>query len=179
MNLNNLLHRSTRSFSEYWALRSPRERTMLATVALVVATALVYAFLFEPALAGRERLNRNLPALRQQVAQMRALAKEAAALPAKPASGVMMGSSPSPFMAMSKQNIEAALARNGLKVQSVTQNGDSTNVQLAAVSFTGTLNWLDEMQKTSMISVADAKIVSLGQPDVIDATISLRLQRNE
>jgi hypothetical protein len=35
------------------------------------------------------------------------------------------------------------------------------------------------MQKTAMISVADAKIVSQGQPDVIDATISLRLQRNE
>jgi len=68
--------------------------------------------------------------LRQQVAQMQALSREAAALSAKPAT---------PLIEMSKQNIEAALARNGLKPQSVMLTGDFAKVQLASVSFAGTM----------------------------------------
>ena len=80
---------------------------------------------------------------------------------------------------MTKQNIDEALARNGLKAQSVILAGDSAKVQLAAVSFTGTLNWLDGMQKNARLSVAEASIIALDQPDMIDATITLHQQRNE
>jgi general secretion pathway protein M len=103
--------------------------------------------------------------LRQQVAQMQALSKEAAAL---------SGKSAAPLIAMSKENIEAALARNGLKPQSVMLTGDFAKVQLAAVSFAGTLNWLDDMQKTALLSVVDANIVALAQPDMVNATFTLR-----
>jgi general secretion pathway protein M len=126
---------------------------------------LAYALLIDPALSGRDQLNKNLPVLRQQVAQMQALSKEAAAL---------SGKSASPLIAMSKENIEAALARNGLKPQSVMLTGDFAKVQLSAVSFAGTLNWLDDMQKTALLSVVDANIVVLAQPDMVNATFTLR-----
>jgi general secretion pathway protein M len=167
MNLTGLLNQSRQSFSEFWAVRDARERAMLAAAALVVTFGLAYALLIDPALAGRDRLNKNLPELRQQVAQLQALAKEAAAL---------SGKSAAPLIAMSKETIEAALARNGLKPQSVMLTGDFAKVQLAAVSFAGTLNWLDDMQKTALLSVVDVNIVALAQPDMVNATFTLRQQ---
>ena len=169
MNLANLLDQSRQSFSEFWAVRDARERAMLAVAALVVTFGLAYALLIDPALSGRGRLHKNLPVLRQQVAQMQALSKEAAAL---------SGKSASPLIAMSKENIEAALARNGLKPQSVMLTGDFAKVQLAAVSFAGTLNWLDDMQKTALLLVVDANIVALDKTDMINATFTLRQPGN-
>jgi len=170
MNLTGLLNQSRQSFSEFWAVRDARERAMLAVAALVVTVGLAYALLIDPALSGRDQLNKNLPVLRQQVAQMQASSKEAAAL---------SGKSASPLIAMSKENIEAALARNGLKPQSVMLTGDFAKVQLSAVSFAGTLNWLDDMQKTALLSVVDANIVVLAQPDMVNATFTLRQPSHE
>jgi len=170
MNLTGLLNQSRQSFSEFWAARDARERAMLAVAALVVIIGLAYALLIDPALTGRNRLNKNLPELRQQAAQLQALAKEAAIYSGKPAA---------PLLAMSKENVEKALAQNGLKAQSVVLSGDYAKVQLSSVSFAGTLNWLDNMQSTALLSVVDANIVALAQPDLVNATITLRQQRND
>jgi general secretion pathway protein M len=178
MNLTSLWDQSRLSFSEFWAVRDARERAMLAVATLVVTIGLAYTLLIDPALSGRDRLNKNLPMLRQQVAQMQALSREAAALSGKSASA-LAGKSATPLIAMSKQNIEAALARNGLKPQSVMLTGDFAKVQLAAASFSGTLNWLDDMQKSALLSVVDANIVALAQPDMVNATFTLRLPSHE
>lgn len=178
MNLAGLLNQFRQSFSEFWTVRDARERAMLAVAALVVTLGLTYVLLIDPALAGRDRLNKNLPVLRQQVAQMQALAKEAAALSGKSASA-LAGKSAAPLITMSKENIEAALARNDLKPQNVMLTGDFAKVQLTAASFAGTLNWLDDMQKTALLSVVDANIVALAQADMVNATFTLRQQRND
>jgi general secretion pathway protein M len=170
MNLTVFLDQSGQSFSEFWAARNARERAMLTVAAAVVMLGLAYTLLIGPALAGRDQLNKNLPGLRQQVAQLQALAKEAAALSDKPVA---------PLIATSKENIDAALARNGLKPQSVMLNGDTVKIQLAAASFAGTLNWLDDMQKTALLSVVDANIVALVQPDMVNAIITLRKPSHE
>jgi general secretion pathway protein M len=170
MSLTGLLDKSRQSFSEFWAARDARERTMLVVAALAVTFGLAYALLIDPALSGRERLNKNLPVLRQQVAQIQALSKEAAAFSEKSAT---------PLIIMSKENIEAALARNSVKPQSVMLTGDYAKVQLAAVSFAGMLKCLDEMQKTGLGSVVDANIVALAQPDMVNATLTLRQPRNK
>jgi general secretion pathway protein M len=178
MNLTGLLDQSRQSFSEFWAARDARERAMLTVAALVVTFGLAYALLIGPALAGRDRLNKSLPMLRQQVAQMQALSKEAVTLSGRPASP-LAGKSAAPLIAMSKENIEVALARNGLKPQNVSLAGNIAKVQLTAVSFAGTLNWLDDLQKTELLSVIDANIVALSQSDMVNATFTLRQQRNE
>ena len=170
MNLTSLWGQSRQSFSEFWAARDARERAMLAVAALVVTLGLIYALLIDPALSGRDRLNKNLPLLRQQVARMQALSRVAAAL---------SGKTEAPSIVMSRENIEAALARNGLKPQSVMLTGDFAKVQLSAASFAGTLNWLNEMQKTAQISVVDASIVAQAQPDMVNAVFTLRQQGHE
>lgn len=170
MNLNSLLNQSMQSFSEFWAARDAREHLMLAAAAVVGALSLIYATMIDPAITGRERLNNNLPVLRQQVAQLQALAKEAAALFGKPAQ---------PMAAISKESIEAALSRKGLKPQSVMLTGDFAKVQLIAVSFADTLGWLDDMQKTALFSVVEANIVALAQADKVDATLTLRQQNDQ
>ncbi|MEO6974943.1 MAG: type II secretion system protein GspM [Gallionella sp.] len=170
MNLTGRLNQSSLMFSAFWSARDARERSMLAMAALVVALALAYAVLINPALGGREQLNRSLPLLRQQVAQMRAMSNQAAALSEKPAA---------PSMPMSRENIEAALARSGLKAQSVILSGDFAKVQLSAVSFANTLYWLDDMQKTAKLSATDANIVALSQPDTINATFTLHQAAHE
>lgn len=170
MSLNNLLNQSRQSFAEFWAARKHRERAMLAATAAVVTLCLIYATMIAPALTGREHLNIDLPVLRQQVAQMQALSKEASALSGKTAPSIA---------AISREGIEAALARKGLKPQSVALTGDLAKVQLAAVSFAAMLGWLDEMQKSAGFSVVDANIVALAQADTIDATLTLRQQRSE
>lgn len=170
MNVSKLLNQSSRSFTEFWAARNARERAMLAAAAAVVALGLIYAAMIDPALAGRERVNNSLPALRQQVALLQALSKEAAALSGRPA----------PTMAaMSREGIEAALARKSLKAQSVVLAGDSAKVQLAAVSLAATLGWLDDMQKTAGLSVTDANIIALAQADTVDVTLTLRQQNDK
>ena len=170
MNLTSLPDQARLSFAEFWAKRDARERAMLSAAAAVVALGLTYALLIAPAMAGREQLNKNLPKLRQQVAQLQALSKQAAALSAKPAT---------PAPAMTRESIEAALVRNSLKPQNVTLTGDFAKVQLASASFAGMLAALDYLQKTALLSVVDANIVALPQPDMINATFTLRQQRNE
>ena len=108
--------------------------------------------------------------LRQQVAQLQALAKQAALLSEKPVA---------PPISMSRENIEAALARNGLKAQNVMLSGDFAKVQLSAVSFASTLYWLEDMQKTARLSATDANIVALDKPDMVNATFTLRQPAHE
>lgn len=170
MKLNNLLNQSRQSFSEFWAARDAREHAMLATATVVASLGLIYVLLIAPALTGREQLGKNMLVLRQQAAQLQALSKEAAAISA---------SSAPAMTAMSRENIEAALARKSLKPQSVALTGNLAKVQLAAVSFAATLGWLDDMQKTAGLSVVDANIVALAQADTVDVTLTLRQQRNE
>lgn len=162
-------HTRQRLFS-FWAARNAREQKILAAGVLTAGFALAYALLINPALSGRGQLNNNLPMLRQQVAHMQALSREAATLSAKTALQTIR---------MSKENIEAALGRNGLQSQSVMLSGDYAKVQLASVSFAGILNCLDDMQKSMQVSVADAKIVALDKPGMVNASLTLHQSEKE
>jgi len=170
MNLPALLNRSKQSFAEFWAARDARERAMLAAAAAAVALGLTYALLIDPALGGRDRMDKNLPQLRQQIAQLQALSQEAAAYSSIVAQ---------PPVAPTAESIKAALEAKGLKPQSVTLSGGLAKVQLNAASFAGTLNWLDEMQKTARFLAVDANIAALDKPDTVNATLTLRQQRSE
>ena len=170
MNRPGLLQQSGQSLAEFWAARDPRERALLAAAAIAVALGLYYALLVAPALTGRGQLHKNLPELRQQAAQLQALAQEAA---------IFSGKSAPVVAAVSEESIRTALAHKGLQPQSVTLSGELAKVQLTAVSFSGMLEWLDDMQKTAKLSVVDANIVALPQPDRVNAALTLRRSGNE
>lgn len=158
------------SLAAFWRQRNARERTMLTLAAAVILSALIYAMLIAPALSGRAQLEKNLPLLHQQAAEMQALSRQAAQF-ASPAAV-----SPQP---LSRENIDAALARKGLKAQNVAISGNLVKLQLPSASFAAILDWLDEMQKTAGFAIVDANIVALAQPDSVSATLTLRQPRNE
>lgn len=166
----NLFDKFMQSFLQFWSARDARERVILSLGAGVVVFTLIYLSFIDPALTGREQLRKSLPVLRQQVAQLQALSKEAAALSANPAVVVAV---------VSKELIEGAMARKGIKSQNVVLSGDQVKVQLEAVSFANTLDWLEEMQTTARLIVVDANIVALAQPDMVNITLMLRQQRHE
>ncbi|MES2535293.1 MAG: type II secretion system protein GspM [Pseudomonadota bacterium] len=170
MNFNRAMNRMAQSLSEFWAVRNVRERRYLLAAAAILLSALLYSLLIGPAITGIDQLNKALPALRQQVAQIRSLSQEAAGLTSQ---------APLSVVPMTRASLEASLARKGLKPQSVSLTGDVAQVQLGSVSFAGTIDWLDDVQKTGLISVAEAKVVALAQPDMVDVTVMLRQQKSE
>jgi general secretion pathway protein M len=160
----------TESFAAFWEARNARERAILAGGAALLMLGLLYAILLGPALSGRERMNKDLPQLRAQVAQLQALARDAAGL---------ASSTPANPAPLTKEGLEADLARRSLKADSVAVTGEIARLQLSAVSFAALVGWLDEIQKSALVSVVEANIVAQAQPDTVNATLTLRQQKGE
>ena len=154
----------------FWEERNQRERTMLLVAAVAILVALIYLLLIDPALSGRVDLKKRLPALRQQSAELQALSKDAAALTA---------TASAPVAKMTRESLDAALARKGLKAQSVNFSGDLAQVQLTGASFAGIVEWLDELQRTARVSVVDATVDAQAQPDTVNAKFALRQQSGQ
>lgn len=163
------------SFSTFWAARNKRERNMLSIAAAVVVLGLLYVLLIDPALSGREALERRLPALRQQSAEVQALAKEVAS--SGVAAGAAANANTPPPPPITRERLEASLSEKGLKAQSLSLTGELARVQLAGVSFASTVEWLADLQRTSRVSVVDAVVEAQAQPDTVNATLSLRQQK--
>lgn len=156
---------------DYWSGRNPRDRMLILFVLSAIGLALIYLLLLEPAISGRERLGKSLPALRQQVVQMQAMATELGTAPAAPAAA-----SAEP---VTRESVEAALARAGLKAQSISVSGEFIRLQLNGISFAALVGWLDQAARTSGILVVETSIVAQSQPDSVNATLTLRQQRRE
>ena len=152
-------------WSAYWEARTSRERMMLAAAFAVVAFGLLYWLLVDSALSGRDRLEKRLPQMRQQVAMMQGLSREAAAL---------SGKAVAPSAAVTKQGIEVSLAGRALRVQTVAVTDGMVRLRLPAVAFSGLAGWLDEAQKSMRLTVVEATVVALDQPGMVDATLTLR-----
>jgi general secretion pathway protein M len=163
------------SASHYWAQRNQRERRLLAVAAALILIALIYLLLLNPALSGRARLQKDLPLLRQQAAELQALTAKAASLSNQ--------SAERPASPLSKDAVEAALKSKGLNPQSVALSGDMAKVQLSAVAFPGLLDWLDDAQKNAHWQVVDANVSAAGganaQPGIVNATVTLWQQKHE
>ncbi|HVK95287.1 MAG TPA: type II secretion system protein M [Noviherbaspirillum sp.] len=170
MNVASRLSGFKQTVSTFWSERNQREQRMLLVAMAVIVLGLIYVVLLDPALSGRSDLEKRLPALRQQAAQVQALSKEASALSAK-----TVTSPP----AITRESIESSLTRQGLKPQSVSLTGELAKVQLNDVSFASTIDWLVEMQRSARLSVIDAKIDAQAQADKVNATFTLRQQRTE
>jgi general secretion pathway protein M len=171
--------RARASMQQSWEARNARERGILAFCALLVLLALFYLLLIAPAQEARANLEKTVPALRQQVALMQGLAREAQALNLAGASAAG-GANPAtgagaPIVEpQSQESLEAALGARGLKAQSIVVSGETARVQMSAVSFTGLLEWLAAMQAGAAMSMADASITALEQIDMVNATVTLR-----
>jgi general secretion pathway protein M len=171
MTMTGRLTEVTQPLSAFWSARNAREQTLLSVAMIVIVFGLVYLLLIDPALSGRAQLSKNLPVLRQQVAELQAMSKEASGLAAKGAA---------PVAPISRDSLEASLVRKGMKPQNIALTGDDVvRVQLAAVPFAGVIDWLDEMQRTAALSTVEANVVALPEAGQVNATLTLRQQKSE
>lgn len=158
------------SASNFWMERNARERSMLTAAFAVIVLGLIYALLLGPAIDGRAQLEKSLPPLRQQAAEMQALSRQAAAL---------ANTGATPPATVTRESIDASLSRRGLKPQSVALTGDLVRLQMAPVSFAGLIDWLEEMRQTARLSVVEANIVAQAQADMVNVTLTLRQPKTE
>jgi general secretion pathway protein M len=158
------------SAATFWNERNKREQNMLAAGIAAIVIALIYAVLLDPAMSGRKDLEKKLPALRQQAAEVQALAREAQALGQKAAA---------PPPALTRESVESSLAAKGLKTQNLAVSGELVKAQLNGASFAAITDWLTEMQRTMRLSVLDANIEAQQQVDIVNANLTLRQQRGD
>ena len=152
----------------YWLARSDQERKYLGAGGVVVLLALLYSVLIDPAVSGRAALKRALPELRQQASQMQALAAEARALAAEPATQVTP---------MTRETLAASLTARGLSPQSLTMTGEYAKLQLTGVSFANLVAWLDTQRRENRVQLQDGAVTALGTPGQVDANLTLRQDR--
>jgi general secretion pathway protein M len=149
----------------FWQVRTEQERKLLTVGGVVVGLALFYSLLIDPALSGRDKLRKQLPELRQQEAEMQALAREAASLQGQG------NIAPSP---MTRDSLNAGLSARGLTPQSVNVTGEYAKLQFNGAQFAGLVAWLDAVRTESRINVAEATITAQDTPGVVNATLTLR-----
>lgn len=148
-----------------WLARTEQERKFLTIGAAVAALLVVYALFVGPALAGRARLEKELPQLRQQDAQLRAMALEAGELARQPAVQVAP---------MTRESLSASLLALGITPTSLAMTGEFARVQLSGVAFANLVGWLDAQRRENRIAVQDAAIGAKEPAGQVDATLTLR-----
>ena len=149
----------------FWQARNEQERRTLSIGGAVLGAALFYAVLISPAMDGRSKLQKELPQLRQQAAELQAMALEASAL--KGQAAVL----PPP---MSRDTINSSLTAHGLTAQSVSVTGEFARLQLNGVAFSGLVAWLDAQRHEARITVQEATLTGQSTPGMVDATLTLR-----
>jgi general secretion pathway protein M len=156
-----------RSLSEFWEVRTPREKTLLMWGGLALGLVLVYLVLWAPAYEGRARLRESLPAMQRQLATMTAQANDARSL-APAAEGVM------PTGGALRDALAKSLADNGMQPTQVQVIGAAVQIQLKNASFPNWTMWLDDARKQFKVQVSEAHVTALKPDGQVDLTASLQ-----
>ncbi len=168
--LNDSINDLRGSVAAFWSARTEQERRFLAVGGAVVGLALVYGLLIDPALSGRERLRKDLPQLRQDAAELQALATQAAQFDAQP---------PVQVAPVTRDALAATLAAQGLKPQNLAVTGDYVKTDFKDVPFAAVVTWLDAARRDSRLAVVEATFTALDGTDnasagQVDAVLTLR-----
>jgi general secretion pathway protein M len=148
-----------------WLARTEQERRFLTIGGAVVLLAFLYLVLVEPAVEGRAQLRRSLPQLRQQAAELQAMAQEAGNLARAPSTQVAP---------LSRDIVNTSLGGRGLTPQSLSMTGEYIKLQLNNVSFANLVTWLDEQRRANRVLVQDAVVTALPVAGQVDASLTLR-----
>lgn len=155
----------------FWSQRAPRERLILAGAGAVLALALIYLLLIEPAATGIPRLERSLPATRTQAVHLEQLLAEAASLKARPQVAVL---APAEVRAA----LERSLQASGLKASRIVPLADGDlQLSFANVPYAAWSSWLAgaERELGARASVVTSR--STDTPGAADIEMTLRLAR--
>jgi general secretion pathway protein M len=165
--LNDTINGYRASAATWWSARTEQEQRMLSIGGAVVALGLVWGVLIDPALSGSDKLRQQLPLLNQQVAELQALAGEAAQLAANP---------PVQAQPLSKDGVAARLQASGLTPQNLAVTGDYIKVEFKGVPFAGLATWLDAMRREQRVALQEGQMTQQGPAGQVDANLTLRLE---
>jgi general secretion pathway protein M len=155
----------------FWNERAPREKAVLALLGGVVALAVLYLALIEPAYTGIKRLERGLPQTRSQAAQLDALLGEVKALKARPQVATV-----SP--AEARGAIDKSLAASGMKAARIVPLSDGDlQITIANVPFASWTAWLAGIERELGARAISVTANGTGTPGNVDVELALRLAR--
>lgn len=156
-----------------WQTMAIRERRMVVAAGLVVLAAIVYLLLVEPAWQGRRNLQRELPALRSQLARVDQLADEASQL------GKVAAAADTPEAVRAR--LEQSIDRAGLRpaLAQLQQTGNLFDVRFRSVPHAAWLAWIDIAVRDTRLRIVEASITREASPGVVVARTSLELPRRE
>ena len=152
----------------WWLGLARRERAMTAAAGSFALLALLYLITIEPAWKARERLGAELPRLREQVAEVNALAQEARGLTSR---GVAVESA-----AAARVALEQSLARANLGgVRVAVLDERRLAVSARAVPVTQWLAWAEEAARESRLRIAAVRISRTSVRAVVDAEATFEI----
>jgi len=133
------LDQTQRNAGLYWQRLAPRERRLVRLAAVVVAAALIWLVLLEPAIETTNRLRTNLPTLRAQAAQVEVVIAEARELGRQAGTGATF--------APSTTALVGSLRRAGLEATTTVIALDAVNweITFAGASMEAILLWLRDV----------------------------------
>lgn len=156
------------SFGHFWQARNDRERRILVTGAVLLLLIFSWLLLIDPALEARSRLRQEIPELRNQLSQMRALSVDMSKLPARTATAPV---------ALSRAAIERTLNDKGLKAQNLSISEDKVTASFSDVSFAALTEWLQQRQSSSQLAVSDATVSARDRLGRVDARLTMQKAR--
>jgi len=163
--LNDIIKDSRATAAAFWGERTEQERRFLAVGGIVVALGLVYGLLVDPALTGRDQLRKELPLLRQEAAELQALASQVAQLSAQP---------PAPSAPLSRDALNAALTKEGLTPQNLVMTGEYIKLEFKGVPFAALVTWLDAARRENRVVVQEGTVSAQSAAGTVDAALTLR-----
>jgi general secretion pathway protein M len=152
-----------------WIARTEQERRFLAVGGSVVLLAVLYLLLIDPAVSGRAQLQRSVPQLRLQAAELQAMAQEANSL---------AHATPVQVVPLTRESVAASLTGRSLNPQSLSVTAEYIKLQLNNASFANLTAWLDEQRRGNHVLVQDAVVTALPTAGQVDATLTLH-QNND
>jgi general secretion pathway protein M len=153
-----------------WQSRAPRERMVIAALAVVLGAA-SYVLVLYSADQGRGRLRKSVATLHTQAALLEQQAAEHARLRATPAPPP----SPTELRALVQARVDAARL-SGALTRLDAPDADHVNVAFGAVSFADWLGWIAALQ-AQHVRLEAARVEALAAPGMVSATATLARNR--
>jgi general secretion pathway protein M len=153
----------------FWQQRDARERRWLSIGMVSILLALIYLIFINPALSNKAILEKAIPQLRQQVAEMAVMSSQYAKM------AVEMSSDVPP---VTREVVEASLLRRGIKAQTLTSADDIVRLQVTSVAYVNIMEWLLEMQKAARLTVEEAKFTALTEVGQVGVVLTLKQQKS-
>ncbi len=157
------------ALAQFWQQRAPREQKILMVAGLLLAALFAYGVLFAPAWQGRQKMQLDLPELRQQQANLLALIQQYQGLSAQGNQSVAP---------VTREVLSASLNRRGIVSSTLGISDEVVRLQIPKAHYSEVMEWLTEMQRAHRLGVEEIKVLSLPEAQQVSVSLSLRQQLN-